>query len=331
MNILLNGPPAFHACARFAPSIERLRTLGSLHQTSHNTPQEIAADLRWADALLMWSWPVIDGAMLDAEGGLRLLGHLDVSRIAAEAALAREIPLSLVKRAWSPAVAELALGSIINGLRRLSAQHIQMRQAGERWGGLWPAAVDPRERSLEELRVGIVGFGGVGQQLRRLLSPHGCAVAVVDPYVPQAVLDEHLVQRVDLAEMIASCDVVVLCAAANAGTRALFGAAEIEALRSDAVLVNVARAGLVDTAALVERLRRDDLTAFIDVFDQEPLSPEHPLRPLPNAFLTPHRAGGILASGNRILAMLSADLEAAWNGRPISHGLRREALVSLDG
>jgi len=97
------------------------------------------------------------------------------------------------------------------------------------------------------------------------------------------------------------------------------------------VLVNVARAALVDTGALVDRLRRGDLYAAIDVFDKEPLEADSPLRDIPNAFLTPHRAGGILASVQRTVSWLADDLEAHLAGRPRTYALVEAMVPSLDG
>lgn len=331
MNILLNLPPAFHAQERFAPAIARLREIGELRQASHNTHDEIADDLAWADAVLMWSWPILERQHLEAAGGVRFLGHIDIDPAAASAALAAGIPVSLAKRAWAPAVAELALGALIGRLRRIPDHSVAMRAGTETWGGLWPEDVDPRERSLSEVQVGIVGFGGVGRRLRALLAPFGTRVAIHDPYIDPSVASEADVTPRELDDLVATCDALVLCAAANEGTRALLDAERIARLSQDAVVINVARGTLIDTDALVARLQRGEISAHLDVFDQEPLPADHPLRDCANAWLTPHRAGGILASGNRILDLLIEDLLAASAGRPLAHGLTQDQLVALDG
>ncbi len=101
-------------------------------------------------------------------------------------------------------------------------------------------------------------------------------------------------------------------------------------MRPNVVLVNVARAVLVDTSALVERLKCGDLFAALDVFDKEPLELDSELRLLPNAYLTPHRAGGIMASVQRILNYLIDDIEAVISERPRQHALMESMLPSLD-
>lgn len=330
MNILVNLPDGFFRCPAVTAPFERLERLGTVRRASHNTADEIRADLAWAEAVLMWSWPPLTDDLLDAAPHLRYRGHMDINQAGARAALARSVPVSLSRGGWSPAVAEMALGLILSLLRRTPDYHAQMRAGNERWVADAPADVDPRERELTGRPVGLIGFGRVGRRLAELLAPFHCPLRVVDPFVSEAALTAHTAQRVSLDEMLAESDVVVLCAAANAGTRHLLGRDEIARLRPDAVLVNVARAALVDTDALAERLQRGDLFAALDVFDHEPLARDSILRTLPNVFLTPHRAGGIIASTLRTMDWLIDDLEAVLAGRERRYALMEAMLPSLD-
>ena len=170
----------------------------------------------------------------------------------------------------------------------------------------------------------------MGRRLAELLAPFRCPLWVVDPFAPEENFAAHQARRVGMDEMLAEADVVVLCAAANAGTRHLIGGPEIESLRPGAVLVNVARATLVDTDALAARLQRGEIFAAVDVFDREPLDKDSELRALPNAYLTPHRAGGILASVLRTLHWLVDDLEAVLSGGARRYALTEAMIPSLD-
>jgi phosphoglycerate dehydrogenase-like enzyme len=104
---------------------------------------------------------------------------------------------------------------------------------------------------------------------------------------------------------------------------------EIAALRQDAVLVNIGRSMLVDMPALVERLKQGNLIAMLDVFDQEPLEADSILRSLPNTYLTPHRAGGVLESVVRALTWLADDLQAFLDGKPRQYAVTEAMLPSL--
>lgn len=330
MHILVNLPDGFFRCDELRPVWDRLGALGDRRFTSHDTAAQIAADLAWADAVLMWSWPVLTDELLDAAPQLRYAGHLDISQRGANIALQRSLPVSVARQGFSPAVSEMALALILSTLRRVSDYHAAMRAGGERWVADFPADIDPLERELAGRSVGLIGFGRVGQGLARLLAPFGCPLRVYDPFVPEGALAAFGAQRVPLDELLMGAEVMVLCAAANDGTHHLLGADEIALLPPNTVLVNVARAALVDTAALVARLRRGDLFAAIDVFDQEPLARDSALRALPNAYLTPHRAGGTIASVLRILHALADDLEATLDGRPRAYALTEAMIPSLD-
>jgi len=330
INLLVNLPAAFFAEPRLAGVFARLEKSAVLRKTSHNTAAEIETDLAWADAVLMWSWPALTHELLDKAPRLKFAAQMGVSQAAARIALERKFPVSDAHRGWSPAVAEMALGLILSTLRKISLYHAAMRAGTEGWVRDFPIGVDPDERQLTGRPVGIVGFGAVGRRLAELLAPFQCPLRVHDPFLPNDLARQFRADKVPILELLEFSDVVVLCAACNPGTRHLLGPAEIAAFRKGAVFVNVARAALVDTEALLARLRLGDMYAAIDVFDKEPLAADAPLRALPNAFLTPHRAGGILASVERILGQLTDDLEAHLAGRPLQHALTEAMLPALD-
>lgn len=331
INLLINLPTGFFAHPVFATPLARMERFAHIRKTSHNTPEEIVDDLAWADAVLMWSWPVLTNELLAQSPRLRFSAQLDISRSGAEVALARNFPISVARRAFSPAVAEMALTLTLALLRKTSQYHAAMHTGTESWVNSFPDDIDPEERELTGRPVGIIGFGAVGQRFGELLAPFHCPLRIYDPFLPEAIVEKFGAEKTDLPTLLRESDVVTLCAASNAGTAKLLGAAEIGLLRPQAVLVNVARAALVDTDALITRLQQGDLFAAIDVFDQEPLPADHPLRTLPNAFLTPHRAGGTIASVDRILNMLIDDLEAFLADRPRTYALQASWLPALDG
>ncbi|HYE06252.1 MAG TPA: NAD(P)-dependent oxidoreductase [Planctomycetota bacterium] len=330
MRVLVNLPAGFATCPGLAPIWSRLRAAHDVAVRSSDDLAGIRDELALASAALMWSWPELDAAALDGAPSLRFLGHIDVRRRAAELALARGLTVSTSRRCWAPAVAEMALTLILSSLRRTVDHHVAMRAGNERWVRRFPDDIDARERELTGRAVGIVGFGAVGQRLAALLAPFSCALSVHDPHLPPAIAAARGARLVGLDQLIADCDVIVLCAASNAGSRHLIGARELAALRRDAVLVNVARAALVDTDALIARLGHGDLQAAVDVFDTEPLPADHPLRRAPNLLMTPHRAGGALSSVARAFGWLVDDLEAFAAGRPLTNPLTPAAFPGLD-
>lgn len=278
----------------------------------------------------MWSWPTWTDDLLDAALKLRFAGHIDITQKGASAILPRGIDVSISRHGFSPAVAEMALALMLSALRDVTNYQSQMREGEESWVKNFPTDIPPLERELTRAAVGIVGFGRVGQRLAQLLAPFECKLRVYDPFARDEVFSRFGAQSVSLDSLLSSSEIVVLCAASNDGTRHLVGAPELEMLKPHSIFINVARSSLVDTNALGTRLQRGDLIAALDVFDREPLEVDARLRRLPNTFLTPHRAGGTLASVKRNLNWLIDDLEATQQGHPRRHALSIAMLPSLD-
>lgn len=331
LKLLVNLPPSTFTTPQLKPYLSRLSKLGTVRRRSHNTPEEIEPDLRWADAVLMWSWPDIDDALLERAGGLRFMGQINGSSATMRACTSRGVPYSEARHCWSPAVAEMALTLILAGLRKTSDYHAAMRAGKEKWVEQFPIDIDPQERQLTGRSVGIVGFGGIGQRLAELLAPFAVDLRVYDPYIPKKLVRDKGATLVGLKELARRSEVVVLCAANTAEARHLVDTSIITAFPKGCVLVNVGRSMLVDMNALTERLRRRDMIAMLDVFDREPLQKTSPLRTLPNAYLTPHRAGGLLASVERAFTMLTDDLEAELKGKARRYGLTEKMVERMLG
>jgi D-3-phosphoglycerate dehydrogenase / 2-oxoglutarate reductase len=330
-NLLINLPPTFFTVPWLKPHLARLDKLGTVRTSSHNTPEEMAADLAWARNVVMWSWPVFDEAMLDKAGGLDYLGQINTTGTTAKACLKMKIALSEARHCWSPAVAEMALTLILAGLRRTSEFHAQMRTGAEPWVGDFPADIDQRERQLTGRSVGIVGFGGIGRRLAELLRPFETDLRIYDPFVAASAARPYGARPTSLKDLVKSSEVIVLCAANTDGAKHLLNAELVNALKPGTLLVNVGRSMLVDMAALAQRLRKDDMVAMLDVFDKEPLEKDSVLRTLPNAFLTPHRAGGIAESVQRALTMLTDDLDARMKGRKRKYAVTAKMLACFPG
>jgi len=184
------------------------------------------------------------------------------------------------KGAYSQPVAEHALALALALLRVLPA-----RVTARSWSTV------PEGRSLYGLTVVVVGAGGIAVELLRLLAPFDTRVTVVRRSDEPMDGAERTVTADRLDEVLPDADVVVVAAALTGGTRGLFGRAQFAVMREDAVLVNIARGGLIDTDALVEALASQRIAgAALDVTDPEPLPDGHPLWTEPRALITPHSA-----------------------------------------
>jgi phosphoglycerate dehydrogenase-like enzyme len=203
--------------------------------------------------------------------------------------------------------AELAVALAVGSLRGVPEA---VRAAAD---GAWQPA---QHRSLADRRVLVVGFGGVGRAVaRRLLAFEAHVTAVASRARSDAELGLPVHAIDDLAGLLADHDVVILTVPLTDATRHLVDAAFLAALPDGALVVNVARGAVVDTAALVTEVASGRLTAALDVTDPEPLPPEHPLWRLPGALVTPHVGGATSAFAPRAARMLADLLQRLSTGR----------------
>ena len=173
--------------------------------------------------------------------------------------------------------------------------------------GEWNLEFDPAglPRDVEHLTVGIVGFGNIGRKVASRWNGFDPEVVAYDPYVDDDEMREHGARSVSLEELLAESDVVTLHVRLTDETKHMIDAEAFDRMGEDALLVNTARGGLVDTDALVEALRSESIgAAALDVFEEEPLPEGHPLLSLPNVLLSPHTAGSTrdaVLNGSRIV------------------------------
>jgi (S)-sulfolactate dehydrogenase len=175
--------------------------------------------------------------------------------------------------------------------------------------GEWPRSALSNGREAGGKTLGLIGFGSIGQLTGRLARALGMDVVAFDPIMDAAhpVYGEVGARCLALDEVVAASDVISLHVPLVAGTRGLFGAERIAAMKPGAVLINTSRGGIVDEVALVAALRAGHLGgAAIDVFEHEPLPASPHFAGCPNLLLTPHVAG-VTAEANERVSSLIAD------------------------
>lgn len=152
--------------------------------------------------------------------------------------------------------------------------------------GLWQSTIGS---DLHGATLGLVGVGRIGSRVAAIGSAFGMNVIAWSPHLTEERAASAGVVRVEREALFSDADVVSLHLVLAESTRGLVGAAELEAMKPSAILVNTSRGGLVDEDALVEVLRGNKIRgAALDVYQHEPLPAGHPLASLPNTLLTPH-------------------------------------------
>jgi D-3-phosphoglycerate dehydrogenase len=188
------------------------------------------------------------------------------------------------------AVAEFTIGAILAETRLIRVGHESMRK-GEWRGDLYRA--DRTGRELNEMTVGVVGYGNIGTRLVKLLRAFGCKVLVSDPYVQLSAEDRNAgVELVALDDLLSRADVVTLHSRVTEETKHIINRETIAKMKPGVIFVNTARGPLVDYDALYEALVSGRIaSAMLETFAVEPVPADWPLLKLPNVTLTPHIAG----------------------------------------
>ncbi|MDP4291688.1 MAG: NAD(P)-dependent oxidoreductase, partial [Bacteroidota bacterium] len=179
------------------------------------------------------------------------------------------------------AVAELAIGMMIDLLRRITMFNTETRQAMGR--GIFLG------RELSGKTVGIIGTGAIGMNVARILKAFGCEV-VAYSRSKKSEAGELGIQYLKLNEVLAVSDIITIHTPLTPQTQNLIGERELGLMKSTAILINTARGGVVNQAALVKALNEKKIAgAALDVFDKEPPLPvDHPLLFTPNTVVVPH-------------------------------------------
>ena len=155
--------------------------------------------------------------------------------------------------------------------------------------GRWAERNDLMGVGLVGRTLGIVGGGGIGQELLKVSAPFGLRRLVADPYATEAAMAGLGATRVPLEQLLREADFVVIACLLNDETRHLIGAPQFAQMKPSAYFINVARGPIVDEPALVEALRAGRIAgAGLDVFEQEPVDPANPLLGMENVIVTPH-------------------------------------------
>ena len=201
--------------------------------------------------------------------------------------------------------AELAVGLTIASLRGF-ATFVRDQDKGE-----W---VNKNYDSINDRKIGIVGFGSIGSTIARMLS--GFSVEIVA--FTQSGRD-NTIAITDLDKHLPSLDVVILILPLTKESKHLFDARRLALMKDGALLVNVARGPIVDTDALVKELNSGRITAGLDVTDPEPLPKGHPLWSAKGVLISPHVGGNSSAFEKRARRLIESQLDLLAQGKPLNN------------
>lgn len=249
--------------------------------------QELIERTRDADGLIIAASPVTR-AVMGALEGLKVAMRTGVGYDVIDVPAATELGVVVVNvpDVWIREVANHAMALLLAWNRKIGALDREVR------AGVWnPRVPGDRTGSLHGETVGIVGLGNIGTAFARRAAAFEMTVIACDPYVPEARFAALGVERVTLEALAERSDYISVHTLLNAETRHLIGEGFFRRTRPTALLINTSRGPVVDEQALLRALQDRRLAgAALDVWEAEPVPPDHPLLRMDSVIATPHAA-----------------------------------------
>lgn len=266
----------------------------------------------WA---LVTARPKVDVALLKTAPNLKAIVEVAgrfPNDVDYDACFARQVRVLSCAPAFGAQVAEMTLAMMLAAGRGLVAEHETFRRADEHW----QCDREGWDFTLFGQSVGLIGVGSIAKSLLKLIEPFGCRVRAYDPWLPKSVIEQMGCAPASLEETLRESRIVILLAVPTTENEGLIGAHELEMMQPGSLLLLISRSHLVDFDALTDALYANHLQAAIDVFPEEPLPGDHPIRKAPNVILSAHRAASIRKERQAIGRLVVDDLELMARGLP---------------
>lgn len=236
------------------------------------------------EAIIIRSATKLTADVLDAAPKLRLAirAGVGVDNVDVDHATERGILVANTPHGNAATTAEHAMALAVS-----LARHVPQACASTK-DGHW----EKKKFTGTELKgktLGILGIGNIGTHVARIGQGYGMHVIACDPFLTPDMAERLGVTRVEIDDLLARSDVLTLHCPLNDKTRGIIGAEELSRMKPTAILINAARGGIVDEMALARACQEEVIRgAAVDVFEKEPVDPDHPLLQLPNVIVTPH-------------------------------------------
>ena len=283
------------------------------------TSEELVAALDDTEVLIC-EVERVDAPVLAAAPTVRLVASCrgNPTNVDLDAAAASGVVVLATPGRNAISVADFTIGLLLDHCRRIGRSERQLREHGWMTDGDLPY-FHFRGPELAGRTLGLVGFGAIGRLVAERAQGFGMSLVAFDPFIDTAPSG---VRLMELDELLVHSDVVSIHCPLTSETRGLIGDRELGLMRSEAILVNTARAAVVDEQALLHALRQREIAgAALDVFWEEPLAADHPILALDNVTITPHVAGAA-DDVQRHHARMIIDDVARWQaGEPLQHAV----------
>jgi phosphoglycerate dehydrogenase-like enzyme len=259
--------------------------------------------------------PPLSAELLARAGRLKAVFNVEsnfLDNMDYDACFARGIHVLSTGKVFAQPVAEIGLGLALALERNIVGADRDFRAGHERWGG----EGNVKARLMAGAEVGFIGFGDLGRALNKLLAGFRCTVRAYDPWLPDSFLMDVGVEPATLETVLARSNVIFVVAGVTSENGGFLGAAEFAKMRPDSSFILLSRAGVVDFDALIAAVKSGHIRAASDVYPDEPLALDHPVRALDGFILSAHRAGALDVAFKDMGRMVLEDLNLISRGLP---------------
>ena len=255
------------------------------------TKEDLKPLLPEFDAVMTgWGSEFYDAALLGENPRLKLIAHTGgtVGNLLDASVYNVGVRVLTENQIYAESVAEGTIAFLLAAQRSIPDYVRIVREGG------WKDDYNPFGSwcSLMDAKVGLVGFGTITRYLIPLLHAFRCDIRLFSHHAPdEEYRNKYGITMMELDDLFAECDIVSIHSALNAENRALVGAEQLSKMKDGALLLNTSRGAVIEEAALLDEAKKGRIRIMLDVFHQEPLAPDSPLRTLPNVYCIPHMGG----------------------------------------
>jgi phosphoglycerate dehydrogenase-like enzyme len=293
----------------------RLERLGDLVVSEERQMSSEQVDALLPDTVLIFGQTDMPKERLDRAPKLKAIINVEsnfMPNIDYQACVERGIWVITPASAFSSPVAEASLGMALDLARGITVADRQFRDGAEEYG----LAGNVDTFRYAGAPIGIIGFGDLGKELRELTRPFKNEVHVYDPWLPKQIIERLDCTPSNLNEVFRRCRVVYVFASVTSENQGFIGKTQFNLMQPGSAFLLMSRAAVVDFPAMLSAVKSGHIRAATDVFPEEPVAANDPVRSIPGLLLSAHRSGGTRDAFYQLGSMAVADAEIIMKGLP---------------
>ncbi len=311
-------------------NIKYAQSLGEIVwvDTATETIEDIKTKIKDCDTYITcWGSPALTPEILECAPKLKLLTHLGstVAPVVCDEVYERGIKVISGFDYFSKSTAEGTVAYMLAAMRDIPFYNDRLKEKR-----IW-REIDDYTDSVIYKKVGLVGYGGVGKYVAKMLSTFDVDMKVsARRELPAEDKELYGFTQCSMEEIFETCDIISIHLAYNNATHHIIDETLLSKIKKGALLVNTARGAVIDEAALIKHLQNGDFYAALDVYEQEPINLDNPMLDLPNVLMLPHQAG-VTVNLRAVLThdLLKESVDFIDNGIPVKNEILASKATSM--